>query len=182
MWTAAFLHVLRWRWWDPADRQCLWMWMPGCCTLTRKLGLSVRRGSHTTEVRRHGFFFLARALTILTRLLTRLKLAHLSHFSPPDRQVPEQPCQSAHGGGQQSQRTVGDDLRERAGRWRLPCEVKSAASCPTAHQGAVVSFRNATPSASCSSWWGPDTPSWANLTWSPCLSALGIWVKRPLQL
>lgn len=51
-----------------------------------------------------------------------------------------------------------------------------------AYQAALVSFRNATPSASCSCWWGPDTPIWVNLTWSLCSSALGIWVERPLHL
>lgn len=43
-------------------------------------------------------------------IMTRLQMAHLLRSSPSDRQVPEQPCQSAHGGGQQSQRAVGDDV------------------------------------------------------------------------
>lgn len=57
---------------------------------------------------------------------TRPEPSPLSHSSPADRQVPEQPRQGAHGGGRQPQRAVGDDLRERAGRPRLPCRLKQA--------------------------------------------------------
>lgn len=50
-WPSAVFQFLRWRWWDPADRQCLWMWTLECCSLTRRpQGPWAQRGSHTTEV------------------------------------------------------------------------------------------------------------------------------------
>lgn len=63
-----------------------------------------------------------------------------------------------------------------------PCyEPDSAFSSAITHWVTAVSFRNVMPSASSSSWWRPDTLSWVNQTWSPSLSAHGIWVNSLLS-
>lgn len=107
----------------------------------------------------------------------------LLSFSPSDCQVPEQPCQGAHDCRQQSQHAAGDDVWECEGRRALLRARVSLFLCNSSitHWVTAVSFRNVMPSASSSSWWRPDTLRWVNRTWSPSLSAHGIWVNSLLS-